>query len=133
MTRRIETWRQTAPGVKKGDDVTLSEALNFGIDGNVQTITAAAAINLDANHVKVTGPTTSTYAITLGVPRRGGQVLVIEMTGTTGTNAVTLALANAVGGTAATTATFDAAGEILVLASAGAKWVVLKQQGVTLS
>lgn len=133
MARIVEAWTEPVEGVRKLDEISLSEVVNRGLEGNVQAIDAAAAINLDANHVKITGPATSTYAITLGVPRRGGQVLVIEMVGTTGTNAVTLALTNVVGGSAATTATFNAAGEILTLVSAGSKWVVLDELGVTLA
>lgn len=132
-TSKVEAWTEPVAGVRKLDEISLSEVVNQGLEGNVQDIDAAAAINLDANHVKVTGPATSTYAITLGVPRRGGQVLVIEMVGTTDTNAVTLALTNVVGGSAATTATFNAAGEILTLVSAGSKWVVLDELGVTLA
>lgn len=133
MARTVEAWTEPAEGVRKLDEISLSEVVNQGLEGNAQAIDAAAAINLDANHVTVTGPKTSTYAITLGVPRRGGQVLVIEMVGTTSTNAVTLALTNVVGGSAATTATFNAAGEILTLVSAGSKWVVLDELGVTLA
>lgn len=133
MARKVEAWTEPVEGVRKLDEISLSEVVNQGLEGNLQAIDAAAAINLDANHVKVTGPATSTYAITLGVPRRGGQVLVIEMVGTTSTNAVTLALTNVVGGSAATTATFNAAGEILTLVSAGSKWVVLDELGVTLA
>ena len=132
-TRTVDAWVNPAAGVRKSEPVTMSQAVNFGLDGNVQTITAAAAIDLDANHVKITGPVSSTYAITLGVPRRGGQVLVLEMVSTTSTNAVTLALANVVGGSAATTGTFNAAGEILTIVSAGAKWIVLDELGVTLA
>jgi hypothetical protein len=40
---------------------------------------------------------------------------------------------NVVGGSAATTATFDAAGETLILQAAGGKWVVLKEFGVMLT
>jgi hypothetical protein len=98
-----------------------------------QTITAAGAIDLNAAHVKITGPAASTYAVTLAAPTRPGQIKVIEMISTTSTNAVTLALTNCVGGTASSSASFDAAGEILILISANAKWVVIKQQGVTLT
>jgi hypothetical protein len=59
--------------------------------------------------------------------------MVIEMTSTTSTNAVTLAMTTVIGGTQATTATFNAAAETLVLVSNSAKWVVIKEQGVTLS
>lgn len=132
-TRKVEAWVEPAAGIKKQESLTLSEALHFGTEGNVQEITAAAAIDLDANHVKITGPATSTYAVTLGVPRRAGQIMVIEMIATTDKNAVTLALTNVSGGSAATTATFDAAGETLTLVSANAKWIVLDELGVTLA
>lgn len=144
----IESYSTPATGVKKlrevdlGDMATQSASsvaitggtvLGATLAGAVQTITAAGAISLDANHVKITGPATSTYAVTLAAPTRGGQVLVIEMVSTTGTNAVTLALTNVVGGTAASSASFDAAVETLVLVSQSTKWVVLKEYGVTLT
>jgi hypothetical protein len=55
-----------------------------------------------------------------------------------GTNTVTLALTNVIGGSAATTATFDAAGETLVVRavqtdSSTYRWLVIKEHGVTLS
>lgn len=101
----------------------------------VQSITAAAAINADAALVGITGPAASTYAITLAAPRvqDKGRTLVIEMLSTTSTNAVTLALTNVVGGTASSSASFDAAGERLVLIGGSTKWEVLDQNGVTLS
>lgn len=144
----VQAWTEPATGVKQHKDLTLGsiatqEASAVAITGGtvigatlagaVQTITAAGAISLDSNHVKITGPATSTYAITLAAPSRGGQILVIEMTATTGTNAVTLALTNVVGGSQSGSASFDAAGEILTLVSASAKWVVLDELGVTLS
>lgn len=130
---KVEVLVDVASGVRKAHQMTLSEAVNEGLEASVQVITDAAEISLDVNHAKITGPASSTYAVTLGVPRRGGQLLVIEMVGTTSTNAVTLALTNVVGGSAATTATFNAAGEILTLVSAGAKWIVLDELGVTLA
>jgi hypothetical protein len=119
-----------------GTALTATAAeINSATDASTftQTITEADAIDLDARHVKITGPATSTYAVTLAAPTVGGIVKVIEMVATTSTNAVTLALTNVVGGSAATTATFNAAGEILTLVSAGSKWVVLDEFGVTLS
>lgn len=100
-----------------------------------QAITAAGAISLTARYVNITGPASSTYAVTLAAPtaNEAGIVKVIRMIATTSTNAVTLALTNIEGGTAATSASFDAAGETLVVVAAGAKWLVLKEQGVTLS
>lgn len=98
-----------------------------------QAITEAGAIELAATYVDITGPESSTYAVTLAAPTVPGIVKVIEMTATTDTNAVTLALTNVVGGSEASSASFDAAGETLVLVSAGDKWVVLAEVGVTLS
>jgi len=100
---------------------------------SIQAITEAGAIDLDAGHVSITGPATSTYAVTLAVPSRPGVVKVIEMVATTATNAVTLALTNVVGGSSASSASFNAAGEILTLISGTAKWIVLDELGVTLS
>lgn len=100
-----------------------------------QALTAAGAIGLTMRYVTLVGPASSTYAVTLAAPTANeqGQVKVIRMLSTTGTNAVTLALTNVSGGSAASSASFDAAGETLVLVAAGAKWVVLKELGVTLS
>jgi hypothetical protein len=143
-----ETYTKPAANIKQFKDVTLGAmalqepdavAISGGIiagatlAGAVQNITVAGAISLDANHVKITGPGTSTYAVTLAAPTRGGQIMVIEMVATTASDAVTLALTNVVGGTAGSSASFDAAGEILTLVSASAKWLVLNQFGVTLS
>lgn len=101
--------------------------------GKSQSITEAGAISLDVNHAKITGPAASTYAVTLAAPSRAGQLLIIEMIATTDTNAVTLALTNVVGQSSGTGASFNAAGETLVLLSNSTKWVVIKEQGVTLS
>ena len=62
-----------------------------------------------------------------------GIVKAIKMIAGDGTNTVTLALTNVAGGSASTTATFDAAGETLIVQAAGGKWIVLKEFGVTLS
>ena len=113
--------------------ITGGSVTGATLAGAVQTITDAGTISLDANHVKITGPVTSTYAVTLAAPTRGGQVMVIEMTATTDTNAVTLALTNVAGGSAATTATFNAAAETLTLISSSTKWIVLDELGVTLA
>jgi len=112
---------------------TAAELNDNDLSARTQNITEAGAIDLDARHVKITGPESSTYAVTLAAPSRAGIVKVVEMVATTDTNAVTLALTNVVGGSSASSASFDAAGEMLVLVSASAKWVVLQEHGVTLS
>lgn len=146
-TGKVSAWTEPATGVKQykklvlgnmtkqdSDDVTITGGSVTGATsaGKVQEISATGAISLDANHVKVTGPSSGTYAITLAAPSRGGQVMVIECVAMTGTS-VTLALTNIVGGTAAGTATFDAANETLVLVSDASQWIVLAEQGVTLT
>jgi hypothetical protein len=102
----------------------------------VQSITAAAAISSqDVTLVKLTGPATSTYAITLAAPSvtDQGRVMMIEMIATTATNAVTMALTNCSGGTAAASCSWSAAGHKLVLMAGSSKWEVIKQDGVTLT
>lgn len=72
-------------------------------------------------------------AFTLAAPDATmlGQVKIIQMT--VAGNALTLALTNVQGGSAATTASFDAVDETLVLIAGTNKWTVLKEVGVTLS
>lgn len=140
-------WREAFPDFTPGDgayptqsqltaltavDDELIDMVGAGFVSS-QAITAAGAINPLASYVDITGPASSTYAVTLAVPTVPGRTMVIEMTGTTSTNAVTLALTNVVGGSSASSASFNAAGETLTLISRGAKWVVLDELGVTLS
>ncbi len=121
--------------LQESDAVAVSggEVVGATLAGATQAISAAGAIDIDANYVAITGPAASTYAVTLAAPARPGQLMVIEMVATTSTNAVTLALTNVVGGTAASSASFDAANETLALVSIGNKWAVLAEIGVTLS
>lgn len=101
----------------------------------VQTITAAAAISPLAGEVQITGPASSTYAITLAAPTPAqiGRTVMIEMIATTASNTVTLALTNVTGGTAAATCTWSAAAQKLVLLGGATKWEVIKQDGVVLT
>jgi hypothetical protein len=130
-------YKDIPASLAKQDDVdtAIAAALASALAADLteQEITEAGAITPTVNHVQITGPATGTYAVTLAAPSVGGQIMVIEMTATTSTNAVTLALTNVVGGSAASSASFNAAGEILTLVSASAKWVVLNETGVTLS
>lgn len=112
---------------------TAAEINDLDLSARTQEISEAGAIDLDARHVEITGPAEGTYAVTLAAPTRAGIVKVIEMVATTSTNAVTLALTNVSGGSAATSASFNAAGETLVLVSASDHWIVLGEAGVTLS
>lgn len=99
-----------------------------------QAITDAGAISIAAGHVVLTPPDSSSYAVTLAAPGDTpvGSVLVIEADSAPG-GAVTLALTNVVGQSSGTSASFDAADEVLVLVAADSKWVVVGEAGVTLS
>lgn len=130
--------KAVANAARRGQHVETGNGIEDVAAGVVelQEITAAAAITLPSyrvKHVKITGPSSSTYAVTLAAPSVAGQVLIIEMVGTTATNAVTLALTNVQGGSAASSASFNAANETLTLISGSAKWNVIAEAGVTLS
>jgi len=78
--------------------------------------------------------------VTLAAPTAAqlGIEKAISMIAGDGTNTVTLSFANCIGGSASTTATFDAAGETLVVRAVqtGAstyRWLIKKEHGVTLS
>jgi hypothetical protein len=96
-----------------------------------ETIASAGAVSLTVAESRLA--LSGAGAVTLAAPTKPGFVKVITMTADNGD--VTLALTNVVGGTAATTCTFDDAGDALILvADTGAsKWIVLKEKGVTMS
>lgn len=98
-----------------------------------EALTVAGALELGKTYHSVANAAGAPYAVTLAAPTASnrGQIKEIEMT--VATSAVTLALTNVEGGSAATTATFDAIGEKLILIAGASKWCVLKEQGVTLS
>ncbi len=96
--------------------------------------TAGTAITVDGTVNRVTLTNAINGAVTLAAPSAAmiGQILVIEYIGA-GTNATTIALTNVQGGSAATTASFNAANETLILVGGLLKWNVIKEVGVTLS
>lgn len=117
---------------------TAAEINELDLSANTEAITAAGEISITKTLTTITGPATSTYAVTLAAPTKAGIHKIITMTATTDTNAVTLALTNCTGGTAASSASFNAAAETLILLSvpvsaSAFKWAVLKEIGVTLS
>ncbi len=101
--------------------------------GKTQAVVAAAAITVDGTKSRAT-LTGGAYAITLAAPSAAmkGKTLVIEYIGGD-TDAVTLALTNVIGGSQATTATFNADNETLILIGGEAKWCVLAEIGVVLT
>lgn len=118
---------------KNGTSVTATgaEINKLDLSAETETVTAAgaASVTKKITNLELSG----SGAVTLAAPDATmlGVVKVIEMTVDNGD--VTLALTNVQGGSAATTATFDAVGEQLVLVGGSAKWTVIGEGGVTLS
>jgi hypothetical protein len=105
-----------------------------------EAITAAGALDITRARNTLSNATGGTYAVTLAAPTVAllGVDKDISMIAGDGTNTVTLALTNVVGGAGATTATFDAAGETLSLraiqtAASTYRWMVTKEYGVALT
>lgn len=100
---------------------------------NHQTISNSASdIKLDAEVVNLIA-TSASYAVTLSAPTLAGKLKIIQMTQRSGSYTVTMSLSNVIGGSASTTCTWDAANDILVLLSVNnSKWLVIKENGVTL-
>lgn len=113
---------------------TAAELNDTDVSARTQAITAALAIDLDARHVTLAGPVgAGTYAVTLAAPTRPGVVKTIQMISGAADKTVTLSLANVIGQSAGTGATFDAANETLVLVAGTGKWIVIAESGVTLA
>ncbi|MFT5766754.1 MAG: hypothetical protein ACI9DH_000573 [Halioglobus sp.] len=114
------------------DKITIGGATTH-LTGFLQEISEATAIGLNAEYVSLS-VAAGTYAVTLAAPSslQQGQIKVIEMISASGTS-VTLALTNVIGGSAGTTATFNAVNETLTLVAAAGKWMVTGEGGVTLS
>ena len=115
------------------DNTNLTGASSIAFEA--EAITGAGALTLSKAVHTLSNSSGSSYAVTLAAPTSAqyGIKKTIEMIAGDGTNTVTLALTNINGGSAATTATFDAAGEKRVLEAGATKWTVIKEQGVTLS
>lgn len=96
-----------------------------------ETIAAAGALSIIKRVSKLA--LVGAGAVTLAAPDATclGYIKVIEMT--TDNGDVTLALTNVVGQSSGTTATFNDAGDQLVLVASVDKWIVIKERGVTLS
>lgn len=120
-----------------GTAITATAAeINNAADNSarLQSITGATAVTVDGTIGVASIDSGGAYAITLAAPSAAmrGRTLVIEY-GQGGTDAVTLALTNVQGGSAATTATFNADNETLILVGGESKWNVMVEIGVTLS
>lgn len=122
----------TARDVTYGLTATPTE-LNQLNDASTYQETIAAAGALSVTKVVSKLALSGAGAVTLAVPDASmlGQQKMIEMTVDNGD--VTLALTNIEGGTAATTATFSAVGQKLILMGGVSKWTVIKEMGVVLT
>jgi hypothetical protein len=111
---------------------TAAELNLLDLSAQTETVTAAGAASVTKRVTKLDS-TIAGFALTLAAPDATmlGQVKVIAMTVDNGD--VTLALTNVQGGTAATTATWSAVGQELVLVAGVSKWNVVGECGVVLS
>lgn len=111
---------------------TAAELNVMDVSAQTETIAEGGVVSVTKRFTKLTQA--GAGAITLAAPDGTmlGQVKVIEQVAGT-TDNVTLALTNVDGGSAATTATFNAAGETLIMVAGNTKWHVVKEIGVTLS
>lgn len=117
------TLGSTAAEINTRTDDSAMVETSTGTSGALSTSIAVSAID----------STAGAGTRTLAVPTKPAMIKIIKMTVDNGDT--TLDLTNIVGGSAATTATFDAVDETLVLVSdvASGKWIVLAEVGVTLS
>jgi hypothetical protein len=111
---------------------TATELDLLDLSAQTSTILVAGAISV-TKRVTNLSAASGAYAVTLAAPNAAmlGQVKIITMT--VAGAAITLALTVIIGGTAATSASFDAVDETLVLVAGVNKWIVVGQAGVTLS
>jgi hypothetical protein len=116
-----------------GATLTVTELNRLDDSNETETITVAGAISVVKTNTNMDS-TAGTFAATLAAcpSTMIGKIKTIRFAVDNGD--VTLALTNVQGGTAATTATFaDATDELILIGSAGGKWTVVKEFGVTLS
>ena len=113
-------------------DVSEPELSLLDLSEQTETILVAGAVSVTKRISKLSAAS-GAYAVTLAAPDATmlGQVKVIEMT--VAGNAITMALTNVDGGSADTTASFDAVNEVLILVAGTNKWHIVKEVGVTLS
>lgn len=117
-----------------GATLTTTELNRLDDSAEVETIDSGDAISVTKFNTNIDNTTSGAGAITLAAcpATMVGKIKTIRMEVDNGD--VTLALTNVQGGSAATTATFDAVAEELILVgSAGGKWTVVKEFGVTLA
>jgi hypothetical protein len=122
-----------ASGAEVQVTATPAELNLLDLSAQTETIDSGVDVSVTKRITKIDNTTSGAGAITLAAPDATmlGQVKIIEMTVDGGD--VTLSLANVDGGTAGTTATFDAVGKSLILIGGVSKWHVIGEAGVILS
>ena len=116
-----------------GLTATTAEINRLDDSEETEEVTSAGAISVVKTNTNLDSGA-GTFAATLAAcpATMVGKIKTIRMSADNGD--VTVALTEVQGGTAASTATFDAVTEELILiGSAGGKWTVVKEFGVTLS
>jgi len=110
---------------------TGAEINTLDVSAQAETLIAAGAVSgvLTATSLALVGA----GAVTLAAPAATvvGRTKIIQMTVDNGD--VTLSLANCVGGSAATTCTWSAVGQSLVLVAGLTKWNIVSEGGVALT
>jgi hypothetical protein len=111
-----------------GSEVQVIDSNGLAV-ASTETIAAAGALSVSTAVSKLA--LVGAGAVTLAAPTVPGLVKVIEMTVDNGD--VTLALTNCAGGSAATTCTWSAVGQALVLVAGLTKWAIVSEAGVALT
>lgn len=125
--------------VKVSNAATIDDLDNIAVVSSIsfaeEAKTSAGALTLSKVYHSLSNSSGSSYAVTLAAPTsvQLGIIKEIEMITGDGTNTVTLALTNVNGGSAATTCTWNAAGQKLIVMAGASKWTVIKEFGVTLT
>lgn len=114
-------------------DLTTIEVDKLDISAQAETIDSGAVASVLIKNTKIDNTTSGAGAITLAAPDATmyGVVKTIEMTVDNGD--VTLSLANVQGGSSATTATFNAVNDTLIMVGGTNKWHVIGESGVVLT
>ena len=102
----------------------------YADDTEMESIAAAGPLSTD-KHTKLNVASGGAVTLAAPDPLKFGKIKLIEMQ--TDGGDVTLALTNVVGQSSGTTATFNDAGDQLVLQAGLTKWIVLKERGISLS
>lgn len=114
-----------------GVTATAAELNKSDVSAQLETIVGAGAVSVVLKNTNLA--LVGAGAVTLAAPDASmrGVVKTIEMTVDNGD--VTLALTNCAGGSAATTCTWSAVGQCLVLVGGTAKWAICSESGVALT